>query len=250
MIQASRQLRLSAPPKSVLAHETFGGDGHIKERLPFCEVVTELLQPPELRLEFFVTVSVVGSLLQAIEYTQRPLSPAHQDFQIHVAGFGALIRWGEKGERGLLNLRFVVRGLLRELLPGLVVLQCVLEQCRALMFDVIDRAGLPMLVTKPLDAGFQVRALIAKDLSRQAGLVNGFLQLLKHDLTVGAFHRKQGDRFDILMAEHQIGARQVTQAHTQNEQALLYADLNGMVQDPDPVAGFRFRSCQLVVADP
>jgi hypothetical protein len=34
------------------------------------------------------------------------------------------------------------------------VLQGVLEQRRALVFDVRDRAGLRMLVAKPLGAGF------------------------------------------------------------------------------------------------
>jgi len=67
--------------------------------------------------------------------------------------------------------------------------------------------GLRVLVTKPLDAGFQVGALIGEDLSGQAGLSNRLLQLLKDDLTIGASHWKQGNGFDILMAEHQIGAR-------------------------------------------
>jgi len=68
----------------------------------------------------------VGSLFQAIQYPQRPLPPAHENLEVHVAGFGALIGRGEKGQRGLLNLGFALRGLLGERLPQLIALEEVL----------------------------------------------------------------------------------------------------------------------------
>jgi hypothetical protein len=112
-----------------------------------------------------------------------------------------LLRRREKRQRRLLHLELTLRCQPGKLLPGSVILQCMFEHAGGFMFDVIDGRCLGMRLTKRLDAGVQIRTLIANNLARHARFCHGLLQLLKDNVAVGLFHRRYGQRFDILLAQ-------------------------------------------------
>ena len=81
------------------------------------------------------------------------------------------------------------------------LLQCLLQQTRGLVLDVIHPDRTPMFVAEEVDPAVQVGAFVADNRPGYAGLGRGGFQLLIDHLAIRVRHRLQVDQRDILVAQ-------------------------------------------------
>lgn len=82
------------------------------------------------------------------------------------------------------------------------------------MFDVIDVAGLGMLLTEPLDTSAQIRALIRHNLSRHPRFGDRLFSLLVDDLARGGRDWQQRQRLHILVGQRATGGGERAETET------------------------------------
>ena len=107
-----------------------------------------------------------------------------------------------------------------------------------------------MRLLKLRNPRLQIRPAITEDFSRHPRVGHRRRQLLIHHVPIRRLHRIQRDRLHILMAQTPPRRRQRGEAHAQNHQTFLRAQLDRMIQDPHPVRCVLFGPRQFVVADP
>jgi hypothetical protein len=150
----------------------------------------------------------------------------------------------------LLHLALTVRSQPGKLLPGSVIVQCMLEHAGGLMFDVLDGRRLGMRLTKRRDASVYIRTLIAHNLARHARFRHGVWQLRKDNGPVGWRDRRHGQRFDILLAQTMVSIRSRTEANADNHEAFLLTNLDCMIHNPHPIVSLCLGPTELVIAQP
>src|SRR5712691_2776389 len=212
------------------------------------QLLPEAAYPSQFLLEELLIKLCMAFQGLRIETHKEIPSPSNQGLDIHISCFCSLVWWSQKGESSLLNLALCLGGQAGKLLPGFVGVEFLLQDSRRLMFDVIDSAGLGMLLTKSVDPCLQIRAVIADDGSWHPRLLNGRFKLLPDNLTVGCLHRHERKRFDIFMAEAAPSRRQGTQTDTKNNETLLSTKLHGMINNPRPIVCVFLRSCEFVIS--
>jgi len=82
------------------------------------------------------------------------------------------------------------------------------------MFDVIDVAGLGMMLTEPLDPTASIRALIRNNVSRHPRFCDRLCSLLVDDLARGGRDRQQRQRFHILVGQQATGGGERAETET------------------------------------
>ena len=169
---------------------------------------------------------------------------------MHRARRRALLRRREQRSRRLLHLALTVRSQPGKLVPGSVIVPCMLEHAGGLMFDVIDGRRLGMRLTKRRDASVYIRTLIAHNLARHARFRHGVWQLRTDNGPVGLRDRRHGQRFDILLAQTMVSIRSRTEANADNHEAFLLTNVDGMIHHPHPIVSLCLGPTALVRAQP
>ena len=91
--------------------------------------------------------------------------------------------------------------------------------------------------------------MVIHDCAGNARLARGILQAHVHGLLGRVGHRFQGNQLHVLMAQR-LADRKIAEPNAEDDQTFALADLDGMVDHPDPVAGDDFGAQQGSQADP
>ena len=92
-------------------------------------------------------------------------------------------------------------------------------------------------------------ALSSKDHAGDAGPDHGVFQAHGDGLLGRILHRLQGDQFHVLVAQGPTH-RQIAQADAEDDQAFGLADLDRVVDHPDPIGGDRLGAQEGRQAEP
>jgi hypothetical protein len=107
------------------------------------------------------------------------------------------------------------------------------------MLDVVHLRRLGVAFTKDLHSPVKVHAVIVHDHAGDAGLANGVFQTHGDSVPGRTPHRLQGNQFHVLVAQSPTHG-QIAQADAEDDQTLGLADLDRVVDHPDPINGDRF----------
>jgi len=102
------------------------------------QLLSETAEPSQWRFEVVLGQLVRAFTLVGIEQRERLAAPSDQDLYIHIPCFGPLVGRGKKGQGGLLDTVFRLRGFVRQRVPAGVLLPGTLQYGGCFMFDVID----------------------------------------------------------------------------------------------------------------
>ena len=78
--------------------------------------------------------------------------------------------------------------------------------------------------------------MIVEDRPRDAGSADDLFEPRRHGVLRRTHHRHQSDRLHVLMAQGPA-PREVAKPNAQDNQTFALPDLNGVIDDPDPVVG-------------
>ena len=131
-----------------------------------------------------------------------------------------------------------------------VVLETGFEQAGGLVLDVVDLHGLGVGPLEQRHAAVEVDAMVIDDHPRGAGTPGRRLQAVGDVLTRRGVHRLQRDQFHPLVGQALAGWGQVLEPDAQDDQDLLGADLDRMVDHPGPIDGDVLGGGELGQAEP
>ena len=106
-----------------------------------------------------------------------------------------------------------------------------------------------MGLTEAVHTCLQIAPVVAQNGRRDARGLDRVFQLSLHDVLVRMRDRKQLQRTQVLPTQTFARGRQVADAHTQHHQALLRPDLDGVIDDPNPIVSQFFRTFELIQRD-
>ncbi len=107
-----------------------------------------------------------------------------------------------------------------------------------------------MALLEDLHTSVEVNTVVVDDRARNAGAGRRVLQTLSDVLSGGRLHWHQIDQGHILGTQATCGHRQVDQPDPQDRQNLHFADLDRMVDQPDPIRSWVFALVQSRQAKP
>jgi len=117
------------------------------------------------------------------------------------------------------------------------------------MLDVVDLVCLGMAIDKHLRPPVEVGPVVIHNRAGNARSRHGILQAHVHGLLGRVGHRLQGNQFHVLMAQR-LAHGKLAQPNAKNDQTFALADLDRMVDHPDPVLGDDLGTEQGRQADP
>ena len=171
-----------------------------------------------------------------VHQRERLPTPFHQFMQVHEASLRPLTGRYQERQFGLLDRRLRQSGVAGETLPPLVLLQPSLEQARCHVLAVVDLVCLGMAIDKHLHPPVEVSPVVIHNRAGNARSQHGILQAYVHGLLGRVGHRLQGNQLHVPMAQR-LAHGKLAQPSAKNDQTLALADLDRMVDHPDPVLG-------------
>ena len=206
-------------------------------------------QPAQLVFQSFVAGVLAHDGRRVFEHLQGAATPADELLPIHEAGLAATAGGDQKVPFRLRHLKLALSPLATVLRETGIGLQTPLEQAGGLVFQIVPRARSGMVLSKPRDPADQFRAVIAEDGRGHARLGGRPLQGLVNVRGVGPLGRHEGHRLQVRQLQRAVH-RQTARPNSQDQQHLLWADLDRVIEEPDPVRRPFLRTTQWVATQP
>jgi hypothetical protein len=115
-----------------------------------------------------------------------------------------------------------------------VLLPVVPQQVGRVVGGLGHRGRLRVARAKALDPLAQVFSPVGDDLAGHAGARHRPLQLRRDALLVGGSHRHQGDQLQVRQLQGALPERHRRQGAAGDDEELVFADLQRVIDEPDP----------------